>query len=69
LAPAESYGRHGKLEKLEWKNWNGERSAALSGVVSSAGRLARRPNGRLRAGGHGYTVGETLIDTLKSLAY
>jgi len=62
-----------RLEKLEWKDWewkdwNGERSAALSGVVPSAGRLARRPDGRLRAGGHGYAVGETLIDTLEKLS-
>jgi len=54
-----------KLEKLEWKNWNGERGAALSGVVSFVGRLTRRPDGRRVAGGNGFGDGETLIGTLK----
>jgi len=44
---------HGKnWKKLEWKTWNGERDTALTGVVSFASRLARRPAGRLRAGGN-----------------
>ena len=46
-------GSYSDLSALEGRG-NGARVAALTGVVSFAGRRARLPDGRLRSGGDGY---------------